>query len=666
MRFTVWVPFALGITISTVIASPHPALATVRNDKRCGNSFGGAVCGSSECCSQYGWCGITVDHCGGGCLPAFGKCTSSTPTPKISTDGTCGSTKGYTCQLSRFGNCCSTYGWCGSSADYCSSGCRSAFGSCNGVSSSRSSSTLRSSTSIRSSSSSAKLSSTTRVSTSIIRAISSSVSSQRSSSSNTRTLSASVQTSSTSRGPSPTSSSYSSHVSSITLSDVQPSNTQTATMVPSSAITRSTTTTLAQTSSTAAETYSSSSRLDSSASSSSLPTSLSSSSFQSTSSSVPVPMTLVPTSTSTSSVVPTAPLTRDPLEDPTYFTFVTTSNQISGIYVTVNDAHNGNTCLRVTSTDANGAVLNAEAAISVQAGTRYQVTLWIRSLGGGCSASVHVNGIIIASSDGVVPTTWTAIQGFYTANINTPDPTLTLSVSCPAIVSTKRQAASAGMEIDDVTMNVEDPNDVTSLPPSSIPSSATSSSIIEATSTPPPLTITSLASLPASSTSALSCRPTIIDPSFELSGVSASSSDWEIGDYNPGGDGSLAVYSNPYNLYHYGDGLYSYFVYSNSTQLTTYTFRYLHPLSLCAGVPYQLGYWTRGYRYRGANTNGCHVDAYLNNEKVFWDRVGRADNQNWRYVGGKVTFAQDVFAAGLELRFSCPPTKWASNNRGVM
>jgi hypothetical protein len=136
-------------------------------------------------------------------------------------------------------------------------------------------------------------------------------------------------------------------------------------MVVSSVTTESTMMYLAQTSSTVLSTSSSSSRLGSSASSSSLPSSL-----QSASSSGPVTMTLAPISTSTPSAVPIAPSTRDSLEDPTYFTFPTTSNQISRSYVTINDSHNDNTCVGVTSTDRNDAGLNAEASISVQAGTQ--------------------------------------------------------------------------------------------------------------------------------------------------------------------------------------------------------------------------------------------------------------------------------------------------------
>jgi hypothetical protein len=43
-------------------------------------------------------------------------------------DGSCDTTT--TCQGSIFGNCCSQYGWCGSTVDYCGAGCQSNFGTC--------------------------------------------------------------------------------------------------------------------------------------------------------------------------------------------------------------------------------------------------------------------------------------------------------------------------------------------------------------------------------------------------------------------------------------------------------------------------------------------------------------------------------------------------------
>ncbi|KAF2855092.1 carbohydrate esterase family 4 protein [Plenodomus tracheiphilus IPT5] len=164
----------------------------VSTDGMCG-STAGKTClnsGLGECCSQYGWCGATTDHCGTGCQAGFGQCgslsssstllstgtarsssavvsstvrsstvgasstkasssasstkaassvsstkasstagvsstraassaaASASTVAKVSTDGTCGGTNGYTCAGFSEGECCSSYGWCGSSTGH--------------------------------------------------------------------------------------------------------------------------------------------------------------------------------------------------------------------------------------------------------------------------------------------------------------------------------------------------------------------------------------------------------------------------------------------------------------------------------------------------------------------------------------------------------------------
>ncbi|KAK4460565.1 hypothetical protein QBC42DRAFT_253314 [Cladorrhinum samala] len=61
---------------------------------------------------------------------ASASAAPTTPSPglTVSLDGNCGS--GVTCSGSRFGNCCSAYGFCGSTSDHCLGDCQSAFGSC--------------------------------------------------------------------------------------------------------------------------------------------------------------------------------------------------------------------------------------------------------------------------------------------------------------------------------------------------------------------------------------------------------------------------------------------------------------------------------------------------------------------------------------------------------
>jgi len=116
--------------------NPNPGNGNVSTDGSCGGS-GRKTCSGSpfgNCCSQYGWCGSSGDHCGTGCNSAFGTCSGgggSTPSKPVSSDGTCGSQGGATCAGSSFGNCCSQYGWCGSTSGHCGAGCDRSSGTCN-------------------------------------------------------------------------------------------------------------------------------------------------------------------------------------------------------------------------------------------------------------------------------------------------------------------------------------------------------------------------------------------------------------------------------------------------------------------------------------------------------------------------------------------------------
>eukprot|EP00835_Amoeboradix_gromovi_P006139 NODE_670_length_5356_cov_0.415066.p2 type:complete len:164 gc:universal NODE_670_length_5356_cov_0.415066:1670-2161(+) len=89
--------------------------------QNCGAGVG--ECPTIQCCSQWGWCGVTVDHCGTGCQSGFGKCgfpvaTQNVCPTKYSTDGRCSADVACT-----DGNCCSTYGYCGDSESHCVTNC---------------------------------------------------------------------------------------------------------------------------------------------------------------------------------------------------------------------------------------------------------------------------------------------------------------------------------------------------------------------------------------------------------------------------------------------------------------------------------------------------------------------------------------------------------------
>ncbi|EOD52800.1 putative glyoxal oxidase protein [Neofusicoccum parvum] len=141
------------------------ATAAYSQDGRCGPTNGGLLCDPNStvykgtCCSQYGWCGNTADHCGTGCssgctsgssssskssaatsatktvIAAGGASSSASAAPRA--DGRCGKDfAGATCDANgAYGGCCSQYGYCGKTDGHClaSNGCQSG---CTGAASS--------------------------------------------------------------------------------------------------------------------------------------------------------------------------------------------------------------------------------------------------------------------------------------------------------------------------------------------------------------------------------------------------------------------------------------------------------------------------------------------------------------------------------------------------
>ena len=75
--------------------------------QRCGAEFGTALCDGGLCCSKWGFCGATPDHCGAGCQSNCG----GGPAPTSEPTDRCGAEFGNaTCAN---GLCCSKYGNCG-------------------------------------------------------------------------------------------------------------------------------------------------------------------------------------------------------------------------------------------------------------------------------------------------------------------------------------------------------------------------------------------------------------------------------------------------------------------------------------------------------------------------------------------------------------------------
>jgi len=116
--------------VATIINTNSSSDLKISFDQ-CGDGVG--ICGDGLCCSKHGWCGSTSEYCGAGCQSEFGQCDSDTTTATIttttienSTKGRCGSTFGE-CPDNL---CCSQYGYCGDSIDHCGTGCQLSFGRC--------------------------------------------------------------------------------------------------------------------------------------------------------------------------------------------------------------------------------------------------------------------------------------------------------------------------------------------------------------------------------------------------------------------------------------------------------------------------------------------------------------------------------------------------------
>ncbi|XP_038706426.1 endochitinase-like [Tripterygium wilfordii] len=58
-----WVLVLLSLLLSCLLAC---------SAEQCGTQAGGAVCPNNLCCSQWGWCGTTIDYCGPGCQSQCG------------------------------------------------------------------------------------------------------------------------------------------------------------------------------------------------------------------------------------------------------------------------------------------------------------------------------------------------------------------------------------------------------------------------------------------------------------------------------------------------------------------------------------------------------------------------------------------------------------------
>ncbi|CAN6328332.1 unnamed protein product [Urochloa humidicola] len=110
---------ALALAVLAFAYAGSPAHA-----QRCGVQAGGAVCPDNLCCSKYGYCGRSCDHCGTGCQS---QCTVHrgagwAPATARPPPHRCGAEVGGAACPG--GLCCSQYGYCGLGAAHCGAGCQ--------------------------------------------------------------------------------------------------------------------------------------------------------------------------------------------------------------------------------------------------------------------------------------------------------------------------------------------------------------------------------------------------------------------------------------------------------------------------------------------------------------------------------------------------------------
>ncbi|CAL4893444.1 unnamed protein product [Urochloa decumbens] len=115
-----------GATVAAAMALAVLALAYATSPahaQRCGIQAGGAPCPDGLCCSKYGYCGRSCDHCGAGCQS---QCAhhggGAAAAPASATPHRCGAQGGGAACPG--GLCCSRYGYCGLGADHCGAGCQ--------------------------------------------------------------------------------------------------------------------------------------------------------------------------------------------------------------------------------------------------------------------------------------------------------------------------------------------------------------------------------------------------------------------------------------------------------------------------------------------------------------------------------------------------------------
>ncbi|ATY64953.1 chitin deacetylase [Cordyceps militaris] len=112
--------------------TPPATTDRISPDQTCGGGKGYTCQGSKygSCCSFYGFCGFSDMYCGTGCDGDFGTCNNVPPGTSDTTNGLCGAKFSATCLNFGSKTCCSENGFCGDTSAHCGAGCQSDFGRC--------------------------------------------------------------------------------------------------------------------------------------------------------------------------------------------------------------------------------------------------------------------------------------------------------------------------------------------------------------------------------------------------------------------------------------------------------------------------------------------------------------------------------------------------------
>ncbi|KAL3664682.1 hypothetical protein V7S43_010431 [Phytophthora oleae] len=122
-----------GTSPQTAAPTPSPSSSTTTcktapSGGSCGSANGNAYCPSTQCCSQYGYCGVGSPWCDTNPNSGYngGKCTTTSKCTVVApAGGTCGASNGGA--YSSGTQCCSQYGYCGVGSPWCDSNPNSAY-----------------------------------------------------------------------------------------------------------------------------------------------------------------------------------------------------------------------------------------------------------------------------------------------------------------------------------------------------------------------------------------------------------------------------------------------------------------------------------------------------------------------------------------------------------